>query len=95
MEIKLNELIGKKIFYREDISELNLKENDVLDFYGIDFLSISSAHEIINLVKKFKLKIKNMDKNIEYILLSQKENRKIDFNLKDYSLEDNCQDCRA
>jgi len=82
--IKINK---QKISLRNEIREiLENVRNTVVDMSDVSYLSLSAFHELLILMRKNNLKLKNLNKDIEDILKINIKIRKIKMNLDNYIL---------
>lgn len=88
-EINIFELLKKKSVYsRDDIINLEvlLSKNhfSILNFRNVEFFSPSASHELLKIIKKFKVKLINLDENLKLLLQTQNKLRKTNVDLNIY-----------
>lgn len=82
---QLNSRANVKSFF----NKLNIKKNTTLDFSNIDFISRSSAHELLSLINKLseqniKIKMINLSKQVNEMLEKVADSIRTNFKRKTY-----------
>jgi len=77
----------QKISLRNEVRELleNVRD-EVVDLADVEYMSLSSAHELLILMRKNNLKLTNLNEDVENILRINIKIRNIKMNLDDYIL---------
>ena len=77
----------KKISLRNEVRELleNVRD-EVVDLADVEYMSLSSAHELLILMRENNLKLTNLNEDVENILRINIKIRNIKMNLDDYIL---------